>query len=174
MFARISSLLRSPAARWRAAVTAAVLLGVLTALGAGFWGQIQLAEVRAELSTQRREVARLDAQLREREALIAELAALRALAQVAQDLQVDRYRTVVLMNELARRTPTGVQITGLRQAQQQARQESLQTVTVQGVALSPDHVSRILRAFAAAPGFTPPELVEATAAGFTLRFGVQP
>lgn len=128
--------------------------------------QVQLGQVLDEVAVQRREIARLDVQLREREALEAELAVLRSLTLAAQDLQTSRHQPVLLFNELARRTPAGVQITGLRQVQQ--------AVTVQGVALSPAHASKALREFATVPAFTTPELVEATAAGFTLRFGVTP
>lgn len=148
------------------AVAAAVALGVLTALGTGGFGYIQLGQALDELAARRQEIARLDAQLREREALESQLAALRALTQSAAGLQARRHQSVVLFNELAERTPAGVQLTGLRQTQH--------ILTVQGVALSPAHVSKVLRAFAATPGFTAPELVEATAAGFTLRMGSKP
>jgi len=100
---------------------------------------------------------KLDEQIKDIAELKAEIEALKARQKAVEDLQTDRNIPVYLLNELARQTPEGVYLTGVRQADQ--------VVTVSGVAQTNERVSEFLRnTLYNSPWLEKPELVEIKAA----------
>lgn len=122
-------------------------------------GQISAQEELNNLLT--REIAKLDAQIKDIAALEAEIAALRARQQAVENLQADRNMPVHLLSELTRQFPEGVYIVNMRQDNQ--------LVTLQGTAQSQERVSELLRNLAyRSPWLTKPELVEIVASTVSL------
>jgi type IV pilus assembly protein PilN len=108
-----------------------------------------------------KEIATLEAQIKEIAGLEAEIAALRARQQAVEDLQSDRNLPVHMLSELVKQLPDGVYITNMRQENQ--------AVSLQGVAQSNERVSELLRNLANnTPWFSKPELVEIVAGNITL------
>ena len=100
-----------------------------------------------------REIAKLDAQIKDIAHLRHDIDALRARQKAVEDLQSDRNLPVYLFDDLTTDTPTGVQISGVRQEGG--------TVLIQGTALSQERVADLLRNLASGKGWLEkPELIE--------------
>jgi len=83
------------------------------------------------------EIGRLESQIKDIANLKAEIDSLKARQRAVEDLQTDRNTPVHLLNELARYTPEGVYLTGIRQTDK--------VVTVSGIAQTNERVSELLR-----------------------------
>ena len=113
-----------------------------------------------------REIAKLEAQIKDIANLRAEIEALKARQKAVEDLQTDRNVPVYLLNEIARQTPECVYLTAIRQ--------SGGVVAITGVAQTNERVSEFLRNTQyASQWLERPELVEikvaAQPAGTTAR-----
>lgn len=98
------------------------------------------------------EITKLDEQIKDIASLRAEIDALRARQRAVEDLQSDRNTPVHLLNELAKLTPDGIYLQGIRQTDK--------SVVVNGVAASNERVSEMLRNLGTAEWLTNPDLVE--------------
>lgn len=107
----------------------------------------------------RAEIARLDAQVKDIATLRAEIEALKARQKSVEDLQTDRNIPVHLLDDLAKQTPEGVFLTGIRQTGQ--------VVAVNGIAQTNERVSEMLRNTANSSWLEKPELIEIRAANVT-------
>lgn len=99
---------------------------------------------------------RLDAQIKDIATLRAEIDALRARQRAVEDLQSDRNTPVHVLNELARFTPEGIYMQGVKQTGK--------AILVSGIAASNERVSELLRNLSTAEWVENPELVEIKAA----------
>ncbi len=144
-----------------ATLGASVLAGGAIAGAIFLWYAAQISNQQDKNTVLRKEITRLEAQIKEISTLQAEIAALRARQQAVEDLQADRNMPVHLLNELVKQLPDGVYIANLRQDNQ--------TVTFQGTAQSNERVSELLRNLGnKSPWLTRPELVEITAGSVAL------
>lgn len=98
------------------------------------------------------EITKLDEQIKDIATLRDEIEALRARQRAVEDLQSDRNTPVHLLNELARFTPEGIYLQGIRQTQK--------SVVVNGIAASNERVSELLRNLGRAEWLENPDLVE--------------
>jgi len=98
------------------------------------------------------EISKLDEQIKDIATLRAEIDALRARQRAVEDLQSDRNTPVHLLNELAKFTPEGIYLQGIRQ--------SGKSVIVNGQAATNERVSEMLRNLGHADWLENPELVE--------------
>lgn len=143
------------------AVVALVLGGMLLALGDGVLSaMIDVQQSRNQfLQTQ---IALLDHQIRDIATLRQQIDSLRARQKAVEDLQSDRNLPVYLFEDLTSKTPSGVELTGVRQ---QGR-----NVLIEGTALSQERVADLLRNLSDGKGWLEkPELIEIRA---TQRPGV--
>ncbi len=100
-----------------------------------------------------REIGKLDVQIKDIAHLRRDIDALRARQKAVEDLQSDRNLPVYLFDDLTTDTPTGVQISGVRQ--------NGTSVLIQGTALSQERVADLLRNLASGKGWLEkPELIE--------------
>ncbi len=100
-----------------------------------------------------REIGKLDVQIKDIANLRRDIDALRARQKAVEDLQSDRNLPVYLFDDLTTDTPTGVQISGVRQ--------DGTSVLIQGTALSQERVAELLRNLASGKGWLEkPELIE--------------
>jgi type IV pilus assembly protein PilN len=98
-------------------------------------------------------IAQLDVQIKDIATLRQEIESLRARQQAVENLQSDRNLPVYLFDDLTQDTPTGVQITSIKQEGQ--------SVLLQGTALSQERVADLLRNLADTKGWLEkPELIE--------------
>ncbi|WP_066702074.1 PilN domain-containing protein [Curvibacter delicatus] len=142
-------------------LVASALAGAVIACVIYLWLQGQISSQQDQNMILQKEIASLDAQIKEIAGLEAEIAALRARQQVVEDLQSDRNLPVHMLSELVKQLPDGVYITNMRQENQ--------AVSLQGVAQSNERVSELLRNLANnTPWFSKPELVEIVAGNITL------
>lgn len=142
-------------------LVASALAGAVIACAIYLWLQGQISSQQDQNMILQKEIASLDAQIKEIAGLEAEIAALRARQQAVEDLQSDRNLPVHMLSELVKQLPDGVYITNMRQENQ--------AVSLQGVAQSNERVSELLRNLANnTPWFSKPELVEIVAGNITL------
>jgi type IV pilus assembly protein PilN len=99
----------------------------------------------------KQEIVKVEQQIKEVAELKKRRQDLIARMNVIQQLQADRTRIVRVFDELVRRVPDGVQLTGLKQT-------SGTSMALTGVAQSNARVSALMRNFAASEWFADPEL----------------
>lgn len=133
------------------AVSLAVLGLAIVALVHGVLaGQIEAQKDRNGLL--KKEIAKLDEQIKEIDRLREQIQAVLARKQVVETLQSNRSEAVHLLDQLVRQLPDGIYLSNVRQ--QGAK------VTVTGYAQSNARVSTLMRNIEASPWLTRPELVE--------------
>ena len=133
------------------AVSLAVLGLAIVALVHGVLaGQIEAQKDRNGLL--KKEIAKLDEQIKEIDRLREQIQAVLARKQVVETLQGNRSEAVHLLDQLVRQLPDGIYLSNVRQ--QGAK------VTVTGYAQSNARVSTLMRNIEASPWLTRPELVE--------------
>ena len=133
------------------AVSLAVLGLAIVALVHGVLaGQIETQKDRNGLL--KKEIAKLDQQIKEIDRLREQIQAVLARKQVVETLQGNRSEAVHLLDQLVRQLPDGIYLSSVRQ--QGAK------VTVTGYAQSNARVSTLMRNIEASPWLTRPELVE--------------
>ncbi|MES1979954.1 MAG: PilN domain-containing protein [Pseudomonadota bacterium] len=139
----------------------AALIGGLICGAIYSWYQTQISGQRDRNTLLKREITKLEGQIKDIAGLQAEIAALRARQNAVEDLQGNRNLPVYLLSELVRQLPDGVYITNMRQENQ--------TVLITGVAQSNERVSELLRNLANnSQWLTRPELIEITASSVAL------
>ncbi len=144
----------------------AALAGVLlaAALYAVFEARIAVQEGRNQLL--QREIAKLDAQIKEITTLQDELEALKARQGAVESLQADRNVPVHVLNELVSRLPDGITLRSIKQ--------DGGGIAITGVAQSQERVSELLRNFSGpSPWLRQPQLIEITAATMNFNPGGQ-
>lgn len=134
----------------------ALLGGVISgAIFTWYQGQISAQQERNQFLT--REIAKLDAEIKDIATLQAQIASLRARQTAVEDLQAGRNLPVYLLEELVKQLPEGVFLRTMKQDNA--------TVLLTGTAQSQERVSELLRNLANnSPALTRPELVEIVAA----------
>ena len=139
----------------------AALLGGLMSGGIYSWFQTQISGQKDRNTLLKKEITKLEAQIKDIAGLQQEIAALRARQTAVEELQGNRNLPVYLLNELVKQLPDGVYITSMKQDNQ--------LVLMTGVAQSNERVSELLRNLANnSPWMTRPELVEITASSIAL------
>ena len=134
------------------AVVAAVLGGLLLALGDGVLGAM-IDSQQSRNNFLQSQIAVLDNQIRDIATLRREIDSLRARQKAVEDLQSDRNLPVYLFDDLTRKTPSGVEYNSVRQ---QGR-----SVLIEGTALSQERVADLLRNLSNGQGWLQkPELIE--------------
>lgn len=135
---------------------AALLGGVISgAIFTWYQGQISLQQERNQFLT--REIAKLDAEIKDIATLQAQIASLRARQAAVEDLQAGRNLPVYLLEELVKQLPEGVFLRTMKQDNA--------SVLLTGTAQSQERVSELLRNLANnSPSLSRPELVEIVAA----------
>ncbi len=133
------------------AVSLAVLGLAIVALVHGILaGQIEAQKDRNALL--KKEIAKLDEQIKEIDRLRDQIQAVLSRKQVVETLQGNRSEAVHLLDQLVRQLPDGIYLSNVKQ--QGTR------VTVTGFAQSNARVSTLMRNIEASPWLTRPELVE--------------
>lgn len=139
----------------------AALIGGLVCGGVYSWYQAQISGQRDKNTILKREITKLEGQIKDIAGLQQEIAALRARQSAVEELQGNRNLPVYLLTELVKQLPDGVYITSMKQDNQ--------LVLMTGVAQSNERVSELLRNLANnSPWLTRPELVEITASSVAL------
>jgi len=139
----------------------AALLGGLMSGGIYSWFQTQISGQKDKNTLLKKEITKLEAQIKDIAGLQQEIAALRARQNAVEELQGNRNLPVYLLNELVKQLPDGVYITSMKQDNQ--------VVLMAGVAQSNERVSELLRNLANnSPWLTRPELVEIIASSLAL------
>jgi len=142
-------------ARQRQFVSLAVSLGVLAlAVVALVHGVLaaQIENQRGRNDLLKKEIAKLDEQIKEIDRLRDQIQAVLARKQVVETLQANRSEAVHLLDQLVRQLPDGTYLRSVRQ--------NGAKVTVQGYAQSNARVSTFMRNIEASPWLANPELVE--------------
>ncbi|TSE35974.1 PilN domain-containing protein [Tepidimonas charontis] len=144
----------------------AAAVGVVAAVSLFAWFDAHIAEQEGRNQLLQREIAQLDAQIKEIATLQDELEALKARQSAVESLQADRNVPVHLLNELVLRLPEGVTLRAIKQESG--------GITLNGVAQSQERVSELLRNFSgASPWLRQPQLIEITADTMTINRGGQ-
>ena len=139
----------------------AALIGGLICGGVYSWYQTQISSQKDKNTLLRKEITKLEGQIKDIAGLQQEIAALRARQGAVEELQGNRNMPVYLMTELVKQLPDGVYINNMKQDNQ--------TVFISGVAQSNERVSELLRNLANnSRTLYRPELVEITAATVSL------
>ena len=139
----------------------AALVGGLVCGGVYSWYQTQISGQKDKNTLLKKEITKLEGQIKDIAGLQQEIAALRARQNAVEELQGNRNLPVYLLTELVKQLPDGVYITSMKQDNQ--------VVLMTGVAQSNERVSELLRNLANnSPWLTRPELVEITAASIAL------
>ena len=139
----------------------AALLGGLICGGIYSWYQTQISNQKDQNTLLKKEISKLEGQIKDIAGLQQEIAALRARQVAVEELQGNRNLPVYLLTELVKQLPDGVYITSMKQDNQ--------VVLLTGVAQSNERVSELLRNLANnSPWLTRPELVEITASSVAL------
>ena len=139
----------------------AALLGGLICGGVYSWYQSQISSQKDKNSLLKREITKLESQIKDIAGLQQEIAALRARQGAVEELQGNRNLPVYLLTELFKQLPDGVYINSMKQDNQ--------IVLITGVAQSNERVSELLRNLANnSATLYRPELVEITAASISL------
>ncbi|MBL0919442.1 MAG: PilN domain-containing protein [Hydrogenophaga sp.] len=156
----------------------ALLGGVISgAVFTWYQGQISAQQERNQFLT--REIAKLDAEIKDIASLQAQIASLRARQTAVEDLQAGRNLPVYLLEELVKQLPEGVYLRTMKQENA--------VVLLTGTAQSQERVSELLRNLANnSPALFRPELVEIVSsnaaisgrdarrvANFTMRVGLR-
>ena len=100
----------------------------------------------------KKEIAKLDEQIKEIDRLREQIQAVLARKQVVETLQANRSEAVHLLDQLVRQLPDGIYLKSVKQAGPK--------VTVSGYAQSNARVSTLMRNIEASPWLGTPELVE--------------
>lgn len=164
---RINLLPHREAARKRQKLQFFALLGAFAASGLIGWGAVHLfiaEQINHQASRNdflKKENARLDKEIDEIKKLREEVAALLARKQVIETLQADRSQSVQLLDELAKQTPDGVYLRGVKQQGMR--------VNVTGYAQSNARVSAFMRNIQGSPYIENPQLVEIKASTVNSR-----
>lgn len=139
----------------------AALLGGLICGGIYSWYQAQISSQKGKNLLLKREITKLESQIKDIAGLQQEIVALRARQGAVEELQGNRNLPVYLLTELVRQLPDGIYINSMKQDNQ--------TVLITGVAQSNERVSELLRNLANnSATLYRPELVEITAANISL------
>jgi type IV pilus assembly protein PilN len=139
----------------------AALIGGLICGGVYSWYQAQITTQKDKNALLKKEITKLEGQIKDIAGLQQEIAALRARQGAVEELQGNRNLPVYLLTELVKQLPDGVYINSMRQDNQ--------TVLISGVAQSNERVSELLRNLANnSSTLYRPELVEITAASISL------
>jgi type IV pilus assembly protein PilN len=100
----------------------------------------------------KKEIAKLDEQIKEIDRLRDQIQAVISRKQVVETLQANRSEAVHLLDQLVRQLPDGIYLRSVRQAGAK--------VTISGYAQSNARVSTLMRNIEASPWLTNPELIE--------------
>lgn len=139
----------------------AALIGGLICGGVYSWYQTQISSQKDKNTLLKKEITKLEGQIKDIAGLQQEIAALRARQGAVEELQGNRNMPVHLMTELVKQLPDGVYINSMKQDNQ--------TVLISGVAQSNERVSELLRNLANnSSTLYRPELVEIIAATVSL------
>ncbi len=139
----------------------AALIGGLICGGVYSWYQAQISGQKDKNTLLKREITKLEGQIKDIAGLQQEIAALRARQGAVEELQGNRNMPVYLLTELVKQLPDGVYINSMKQ-------ENL-AVLITGVAQSNERVSELLRNLANnSTTLYRPELVEITASTVAL------
>lgn len=139
----------------------AALLGGLMCGGIYSWYQTRISGQKDKNTLLKKEITKLEAQIKDIAGLQQEIAALRARQNAVEELQGNRNLPVYLLTELVKQLPDGVYITSMKQDNQM--------VLMTGVAQSNERVSELLRNLSNnSLWLTRPELVEITASSLAL------
>ena len=139
----------------------AALLGGLICGGIYSWYQTQIMSQKDKNTLLKKEITRLEGQIKDIAGLQQEIAALRARQNAVEELQGNRNLPVYLLTELVKQLPDGVYINSMKQDNQ--------TVLITGVAQSNERVSELLRNLGNnSTTLYRPELVEITASTVSL------
>ena len=139
----------------------AALLGGLICGGVYSWYQTQISSQKDKNTLLKKEITKLEGQIKDIAGLQQEIAALRARQGAVEELQGNRNLPVYLLTELVKQLPDGVYINSMKQDNQ--------TVLITGVAQSNERVSELLRNLGNnSATLYRPELVEITAASISL------
>jgi type IV pilus assembly protein PilN len=133
------------------------LLGGIICGAVFTWYQGQIVSQQERNAFLKKEIARLDVEIKDIATLQKEIASLRARQTAVEDLQGNRNLPVHLLDELVAQTPDGIHLNSMKQENQ--------NVLLTGVAHSQERVSEFLRNLANnSPWLNRPELVEIVAA----------
>ena len=139
----------------------AALVGGLISGGIYSWYQTQISNQKNKNTLLKKEITKLEGQIKDIAGLEQEIAALRARQAAVEDLQGNRNLPVYLLTELVKQLPDGVYINSMKQDNQ--------SVLITGVAQSNERVSELLRNLANnSSTLYRPELVEITATTVSL------
>jgi type IV pilus assembly protein PilN len=142
-------------ARQRQFISLAISLGVLglaiVALVHGVLAQ-QIENQKDRNSLLKKEIAKLDEQIKEIDRLRDQIQAVLARKQVVETLQANRSEAVHLLDQLVRQLPDGIYLKSVKQVGPK--------VTVSGYAQSNARVSTLMRNIEASPWLGSPELIE--------------
>ena len=139
----------------------AALMGGLICGGVYSWYQTQISGQKNKNLLLKKEITKLEGQIKEIAGLQQEIVALRARQGAVEELQGNRNLPVYLLTELVKQLPDGVYINSMKQDNQ--------PVLITGVAQSNQRVSELLRNLANnSTTLYRPELVEITAATISL------
>jgi len=144
-----------------ATLAVAALVGGLISGGVFSWYQAQISSQKDKNTLLKREITKLEGQIKEIASLQQEIAALRARQGAVEELHGNRNMPVYLLTELVKQLPDGVYINSMKQ-------DNL-AVSITGVAQSNERVSELLRNLANnSSTMYRPELVEITASSVSL------
>ena len=142
-------------ARQRQFVSLALSLGVLALAVVALVHGILSAQIDAQKDRNallKKEIAKLDEQIKEIDRLREQIQAVLSRKQVVETLQANRSEAVHLIDQLVRQLPDGIYLSSVRQTGAK--------VTVTGYAQSNARVSTLMRNIEASPWLASPELVE--------------
>ena len=142
-------------ARQRQFISLALSLGVLALAVVALVHGILAAQIenqRARNELLKKEIAKLDEQIKEIDRLRDQIQAVLARKQVVETLQANRSEAVHLLDQLVRQLPDGTYLKTVKQ--------NGQKVTVTGYAQSNARVSTFMRNIEASPWLGNPELIE--------------
>ncbi len=143
------------AARQRQFISLALSLGILAIAVVALVHGILAAQIEAQNdrnSLLKKEIAKLDEQIKEIDRLRDQIQAVLARKQVVETLQANRSEAVHLLDQLVRQLPDGIYLNSVKQ--------NAERVTVTGFAQSNARVSTLMRNIEASPWLSNPELVE--------------
>jgi type IV pilus assembly protein PilN len=142
-------------ARQRQFISLALSLGVLALAVVALVHGILSAQIDAQKDRNallKKEIAKLDEQIKEIDRLREQIQAVLSRKQVVETLQANRSEAVHLLDQLVRQLPDGIYLNSVRQTGAK--------VTVTGFAQSNARVSTLMRNIESSPWLTNPELVE--------------